>query len=135
MITQRSTTGSLRSSGIVAPGEIVRLFLGAGGAREEREERLARRLSLEQDRGDLRDHRRGDPRPVREREPGLGGAHPFRDRASAGLPLGERLPARQGEPEPPVPRELPGAREDEVAEPGEPREGARARAQRDARGA
>src|SRR5262249_49427345 len=75
MITQRSTTGSLRSSGILAPGEVVGLFLGTGGAREEREKRLARRLALEQDRGDLRDHRRGHPGLAGERQPGVSGAH------------------------------------------------------------
>src|SRR2546427_11895325 len=65
MITQRPTTGSLRSSGTAA---LERRVFARGRAAEQRRQRLGGGLAGEQ-------HGR-DPRPDRPREPGAGSRRP-----------------------------------------------------------
>src|SRR5437762_4244183 len=123
MMTQRPTIGSLRSSGI---GLAV---LAPERALEERGHRVHGRLAPEEHGADLLTDRHRHRVVLRERQRGGDGARALGDHARLPLDGGRRLPPRQRHAELAITREAAGARQDEVAEPGEPGERRRAGAE------
>src|SRR5262245_10139371 len=125
MMTQRPTTGSLRSSGIRLA------VLSLDRPLEERGERIRRRLALEEHGADLVADRQRDRVATRERQRRDDRPRALRDHARLALDRRGRPALRERHAELPVARKASGTREHEIAEPGEPGHGAGERAQRD----
>src|SRR5436190_21361787 len=125
MITHRPTTGSFLSSGTLP------LILAPQRPLEERSQRVRRRLAREEHGADLLADGHAHGVAARERERRGDRPHALGDHAGLALDGGDRLAARERHAELAVARETPGAREDEVAQAGESREGRRRRAERD----
>src|SRR5687767_12759803 len=96
MITQRPTTGSLRSSGTQASHGRV---LARGRPPEERAQRFRRRLALEEHGSHLGADGQAHGVAAREREGRAHGGHTFRDHAGRRGHGERRLPARERDAE------------------------------------
>src|SRR3989475_27789 len=107
------------------------LLFASQGPLEERGQRLRRRLALEEHRADLLADGHAHGVATRERERRGDRPRPLGDHAGLPLDGGDRLAEGERYAELAVARETPGAREDEVAQARESREGRGRSAERD----
>src|SRR2546422_147246 len=117
MMTQRPTTGSLRSSGIALA------VLPLHGPLEQRGQCIRRRLALEEHGADLVADRQCHRVAARERQRRDDRARALGDHARLALDGGRGAALREGHAELAVAREASGTREHEIPETGQPRHG------------
>src|SRR3989442_745599 len=116
MITQRPTTGSLRSSGTAA---LERRVFARGRAAEERRQRVGGGLAVEEHGGDLGADRQRDAVTGRQRQRRANRRHALRDHGRLRRRGGETVAARQRHAQRAVARQGPRRGEHEVAHPPE----------------